>query len=102
MLFRSQLISDLSKFWNFSSDFEVFKITDNIEFNEAGLLKLNCDKAIFHLNWEANLEYEETIQFTSEWYYNLLIQKQEMFSYTLNQISRYEELASKRKLSWTK
>ena len=97
-----QLISDLSKFWNFSSDFEVFKITDNIEFNEAGLLKLNCDKAIFHLNWEANLEYKETIQFTSEWYYNLLRQKEEMFSYTLNQINRYEELASKRKLSWTK
>ena len=27
--------------------------------HEAGLLKLNCDKALFHLRWEANLEYRE-------------------------------------------
>ena len=34
---------------------------------EAGLLKLNCDKALFDLNWFC-CNFEETVKFTIEWY----------------------------------
>ncbi len=47
-----------------------FTVTDTTTFHEAGLLKLNCDKSLFYLKWQANLEYEDTIRFTSEWYYD--------------------------------
>lgn len=39
-----ELLIDLSKYWD-------FKVTGNIPFHEAGLLKLNCDKALFYQIW---------------------------------------------------
>lgn len=65
-----ELLSDLSKYWHFAHPEEAYKVTDNIPFHEAGLLKLNCDKALFHLKWEANLSYAECVRFVSEWYYS--------------------------------
>ena len=53
-----ELLVDSSKYWNFNHD-NAFIITGNILFHEAGLLKLNCDKALFQLKWQANLEYKE-------------------------------------------
>jgi len=64
------------------------------------LLKLNCDKALFHLKWQANLEYKDTIKFTSEWYYDFY-QKGLMFNKTLSQISEYENSAKAKNLKWT-
>jgi CDP-glucose 4,6-dehydratase len=43
-----QLLEDLSTYWHFSNVDDAFTVTDNIPFHEAGLLKLNCDKALFH------------------------------------------------------
>ena len=31
-------------------------------FHEAGLLKLNCDKALKDLNWLPTMQFEETIK----------------------------------------
>ena len=45
-----------------------FIVTDNVPFKEAGLLKLNCDKALFHLKWDATLSYEQTVKMTADWY----------------------------------
>ena len=36
--------------------------------SKAGLLKLNCDKALHHLRWTAVLGFEETARLTAEWY----------------------------------
>tara|TARA_B100001063_G_C16769738_1_gene560858 strand:- start:681 stop:1781 length:1101 start_codon:yes stop_codon:yes gene_type:complete len=96
-----ELIKDLSKFWDFDSLDDSFTITDNIPFHEAGLLKLNCDKALSYLNWQANLDYKETIKYTSEWYYNFYKKNQDMYEYTINQINSYEAIAKEKKLSWT-
>ena len=87
------LLQDLAKYWNIK---EPFRITDNIPFDEAGLLKLNCDKALFYLNWEASLEYEKTIAFTSKWYYNFYKTDIDIKTFTLNQIKEYE-----REIKWT-
>jgi len=96
-----ELLKDLSQYWNFDEQSSAFFITDNKPFHEAGLLKLNCDKALFHLKWQANLEYNDTIKFTSEWYYNFYKNHANLLKKTLEQINEYEEIAIKKGLLWT-
>ena len=88
-----ELLIDLSKYWHFNSVEKAFKVTDNIPFHEAGLLKLNCDKALFYLKWHSTLEYKDTIKFTSEWYYDFYKENINIYNKTLSQIGEYEELA---------
>ncbi len=95
-----QLIEDLSKYWHFTSVADAFTVTDNIPFHEAGLLKLNCDKALFYLKWQANLEYKDTIRFTSEWYYDFYKSDTNIFEKTIAQISEYENMARDKGLIW--
>ena len=95
-----KLLIDLSRYWDFSKLKEAFTITDNIPFHEAGLLKLNCDKALSHLRWQANLNYEETIRFTSEWYYDFYNKDVSIYEKTISQIEEYESLANQKSLKW--
>lgn len=97
-----ELLIDLSKYWGFDDQNNAFMVTDNIPFHEAGLLKLNCDKALFHLKWQANMEYKETIKFTSEWYYDFYKSGVNMFDKTFQQITEYENMAIQKELKWTK
>lgn len=85
-----ELIEKLSSFWDFKKSQKVYKITENIKFNEASLLKLNCDKALFYLDWKSSLNYNELLKFTGEWYYNFYFNKTNMFDFTINQIEKYE------------
>jgi len=94
------LLEDLSKFWNLKNEIAAYEITDNIRFHEAGLLKLNCDKALYYLKWLPTLEYCELIEFTSKWYYEFYHNKINMWTYTINQIDRYEVLAMQKKIKW--
>ena len=96
-----QLLEDLSKYWYFKNVDDAFRVTDNIPFHEAGLLKLNCDKALFYLKWQANLEYKDTIRFTSEWYYDFYKNGADMMQKTLSQIDKYENMAKAKGLLWT-
>jgi len=96
------LLSDLSKFWNFKTEEDAYTITGNIPFNEAGLLKLNCDKALAHLNWEATLEYSECIKYVSEWYYKFYNSQENMFNFTMAQITSYQDSAKLKRLLWTR
>jgi CDP-glucose 4,6-dehydratase len=96
-----QLLADLSCSWDFKSPSDAYKVTGNIPFHEAGLLKLNCDKALFHLNWEANFNYAECVKFVSEWYYSFYKTKSNIFDLTMKQIEFYEMKATERKLVWT-
>lgn len=95
------LLLDLSNYWHFVEPSEAYTVTGNIPFHEAGLLKLNCDKALFYLKWRANLEYHETVQFTSEWYYTFYRTQVDMMAWTLAQIEEYENIATQRGLVWT-
>ena len=70
-------------------------------FNEAGLLKLNCDKAKEFLKWESNLSFNETLIFISDWY-KTFSKSQNMYDYTLFQISKYEEFELRKKRDWIK
>ena len=96
-----QLIEDLSKYWHFKNIDDAYNVTDNIPFHEAGLLKLNCDKALFHFKWQANLEYKDTIKFVSQWYYDFYKSDKNIYDKTLEQINEYEEMAKEKDLKWT-
>ena len=74
-----------------------FEIESNDAFHEAGLLKLNCDKALFFLQWKPALDFNQTARFTGEWYnYYYNIRKQTVWDYTLNQINEYAAEAQKK------
>lgn len=96
-----QLLKDLSHCWHFGNVDDAFTVTDNIPFHEAGLLKLNCDKALFYLKWQANFQYDETIKFTGEWYFDFYKCQKDMYQKTLEQIAEYEENARSKGLLWT-
>ena len=95
-----ELLTDLSQQWNFNKAEDAYSVTDNIPFHEAGLLKLNCDKALFNLRWEANLSYKECVKMVGEWYYLFYKMEKDMYKLTLDQITQYEDLAMKRDLIW--
>ena len=96
-----ELIIELSKYWGFKDKNSAYKVTNNIIFHEAKLLKLNCDKALSHLKWKANLNYKDTVKFTSEWYYDYYKKDKKIFEKTLNQITDYENMAKEKALKWT-
>jgi CDP-glucose 4,6-dehydratase len=96
-----QLLEDLSKYWHFDNTSEAFTVTDNTPFHEVSLLKLNCDKALFFMKWQANMDYKDTIKFTSEWYYDYYKSNVDMTLKTLRQIAEYEGMAREKGLNWT-
>ena len=70
---------------------------DQKHVHEAGLLKLNCDKALFDLKWQPTLKFEETVKMTVEWYKKFYKNReQSMLDFTTAQILEYTELAEKR------
>jgi CDP-glucose 4,6-dehydratase len=69
--------------------------------HEAQLLKLSCDKALFHLNWQAVMQFPETVSFTVDWYRSWHERQQDMFSYTVDQIKEYCKIAKERGAAWT-
>jgi len=96
------LLRDLSKYWKFDSFDQAYCVTGNIPFHEAGLLKLNCDKVLFHLRWESNLDYDECVRFVSQWYYSFYKENVDIFDLTMQQIEEYTELARERDLIWAR
>ena len=94
------LLNDLSKKWKFDNLKNKFLIRRNSSLNEASILKLNCDKALSHLNWKPNLNYQQTINFVSDWYVNFYKGKVDMKKFTDDQLKQYIDIAKKNKLSW--
>jgi len=94
------LLTDLLKESKLANNQVPFYVTDNIPFKESGLLKLNCDKALFYLKWEASLDYRDTVKFTADWYSQYFSDVGKIYDFSLCQISDYEAIAKKRGLKW--
>lgn len=94
------LLDDLSEYWDLAHSPSIFP-DETPKFHEAGLLKLNCDKALFYLKWLPTLEYPKLIEFTSKWYYNFYNGKEDMLQFTFNQIDEYEKIAFNKGIKWT-
>jgi CDP-glucose 4,6-dehydratase len=95
------LLKEISKWWAFQSAHPPFSITESTSFHEAGLLKLNCDKALHQLAWRPVLDFPQTSQLTGEWYnqyYNH--QKKDLFNFTSQQIANFENKAKEKGLTW--
>lgn len=95
-----ELLGDLGMVWGLNSPDKAYQITANIPFHEAGLLKLNCDKALLELRWEANLFYQECMYLTGSWYREVLQEKIDAYEVTMKHIQNYEKLASERQRIW--
>ena len=98
----TELLGDLGRHWGFPNADEAYQVTDNIPFHEASLLKLNCDKALFHLKWEPNLDYTETICLVGDWYATFYREKADMYALTLEQITDYEHMSTERNRVWAR
>ena len=98
----ANLLEDLSRYWGFGKSDEPYRVSANIAFHEAGLLKLNCDKALSYLKWESNLSYAETIGLVGDWYSGYYRAHADMYSLTLEQIAVYEHLGIERGRIWSK
>jgi CDP-glucose 4,6-dehydratase len=94
------LIKNLSKYWNHKNVDDSFMIANDTSFHEAGMLKLNCDKALHYLKWKPTMNFTDTVKFTSEWYYDYYNNKEDIFSKTISQINEYETLAREKGLIW--
>jgi CDP-glucose 4,6-dehydratase len=97
----SRLIDEMSKYWDQVKWSDISN--DNSNMHEAGLLKLNCDKALFDLGWRSALKFEETVKMTIDWYKEYYQnQEKSIYDFTINQIDEYTQLANSRGIFWAK
>ncbi|MCQ2310701.1 MAG: CDP-glucose 4,6-dehydratase [Paludibacteraceae bacterium] len=95
-----ELVQDLAQLWGLDKN-NAAKLTGNVPFKEATLLKLNCDKALAYLNWHSTLHYEDCIRFIAEWYRAYYVDKnKDMFVLTKQQIEKYMLQAKQQELAW--
>ncbi|GER94620.1 CDP-glucose 4,6-dehydratase [Dissulfurispira thermophila] len=93
-----ELIDEFVKVWGNGKWRAI--VNDIANKKEAGLLKLNCDKALFYLKWHAVLSFEETVKMTAEWYKAYYNGEKDMFDFSVRQIEEYIYLAKKKGLVW--
>lgn len=68
-----------------------YKINVSSNLHEAGILKLDHSLATKELNWHPKLSFDETLQWTSNWYRNYLEQKSDIRNFTLDQIATFSQ-----------
>lgn len=93
-----ELIDELKKNWTSSPGWNNTQ-TDEQK-RESVLLKLSCEKANIQLEWFPVMTFEETVQFTSEWYQNYYGNKEATKAFTVKQIEEYCTKASKLNIRW--
>lgn len=100
-----ELINEMEKYWDHVRWDNISQSQKHL--HEAGLLKLNCDKALFELEWLPTLQFDETVRMTVEWYReyyqaNGRVNTGSMRGFTIAQIDEYTHLAEERSMSWAK
>jgi CDP-glucose 4,6-dehydratase len=94
-----ELIDEMAKYWDHVRWNDVSESEEHP--HEAGLLKLNCDKALFDLNWMPTLRFEETVRMTVEWYKHFYQSSDNsMYDFTITQIEEYTRLAQNKEMNW--
>tara|TARA_A100001388_G_C28746004_1_gene489511 strand:- start:425 stop:1519 length:1095 start_codon:yes stop_codon:yes gene_type:complete len=91
------LVVNMKKYWN-NADYIEAETEGN--FHEAGLLKLNCDKALTLLNWRSILSFDKTIEMTSKWYFAYSKNPKDTLSISMQNILDYTELAKEENIIW--
>ena len=87
-----ELIDEIKKHWNTVNWKDISK--SEAHHHEAGLLKLNCQKAQDKLDWFPVLDFKETIKFTIDWYKDYYDNPKKNMQHISNyQIEEYCEIA---------
>lgn len=94
-----ELSLQLEKRW-FGGVQNSVRITDNIPFEEAKLLKLNCDKALAYMGWMATLDFDVILDFIVDWYKCFYTDNEQIFELTLRQIETYTTKAKTKGIKW--
>jgi CDP-glucose 4,6-dehydratase len=98
-----ELLNVMSEQWFGNNSQQMINVQEQTSFHEAGLLKLNCDKAFHELSWKPVLDFGSTTRMTTDWYYNYYQKKNpDLFSLTTKQIEDYCALATEKKMSWAR
>lgn len=92
------LVKEMSIYWDAVRWENIKDHTANLY--EAGLLRLNCDKALYYFNWFATMGFEDTVKMTAEWYRAYYQNHEKILDFTNVQIESYTALAKKSGLSW--
>jgi CDP-glucose 4,6-dehydratase len=96
-----QLVSAMSQHWE-----KVLWKDTSAQYGgpyESGLLKLNCDKALYHLNWRAVWDLEATVRETALWYRRYYEQPSNSIAeYSIRQIKNYVSAAQSKGLAWAR
>ena len=62
-------------------------------YNETKLLKLNSKKSNHYLGWKQKLNFNKTVEFTSNWYLNSIKKSDiELLNFSIGQIQEYLDL----------
>jgi CDP-glucose 4,6-dehydratase len=94
-----ELVSSMSNYWS-----QVRWADISSQYGgpyESGLLKLNCDKALYHLKWRAIWNFEETVRETALWYSQFYTSPEKNISeFSISQINKYMSDAKFNGVSW--
>jgi len=94
-----ELIDEMSNYWDHVRWNDISKSQSHL--HEAGLLKLNCDKALFDLKWQPTLKFQDTVRMTVEWYKRFYAYDSAlMHDYSISQIEEYSQLARDQEVAW--
>lgn len=96
-----EVLEEVRQHWQFDGVVDPVRYVENKGVREDGLLKLNCDKAQFELNWSAVLDFQELARLTASWYYQFYrVANADMFRFTQDQLTEYAGLAAERHAAW--
>jgi CDP-glucose 4,6-dehydratase len=92
------LVFEIGKHWNNIKWKDISNSNEDVY--ESGLLKLNCDKALYELDWHAVMGFSDTVRMTANWYKNFYVGESDIRNFTEQQISHYCEIAKENGVSW--
>lgn len=95
-----ELLDGLRRSWDRNEESSAPVNVGESHFHEAGLLKLNCDKALAQLQWQPVLDFSETVRFTATWY-RQYYEGNKADDLTRADILQYTERAKQKGLTWT-
>lgn len=87
-----ELLQAMSVHWSIKSGHNFYEVQQKSEYHEAGLLRVNCDKAAHILKWKPCWNFQQTADITSQWYQHYY-QKGEagLWDLSVSQIQKYQD-----------
>jgi CDP-glucose 4,6-dehydratase len=94
-----ELVDEVAKYWSSARYKDVSGGYEGPY--ESGLLKLNCDKALHDLSWNAVLEFSDTVRLTAKWYRSFYEDVDvRMDVICTDQIEEYSDIARTSGMAW--